>query len=152
VDRDVVIRRASLEDLDTLVAFALREAREAEGADKDVQAVRRGVAAGLSEPPLARYWVAEAGNDGIVGSISVVTEWSNFHGGFYWWVQSLFVVPGRRGGGVAGALLDHVLQEARGASAVDLRLYVHTANERALRAYRRCGFEAAPYAIMRKPL
>jgi ribosomal protein S18 acetylase RimI-like enzyme len=31
---------------------------------------------------------------------------------------------------------------------LDLRLYAHQSNERALRAYRRCGFAVAPYIIM----
>jgi ribosomal protein S18 acetylase RimI-like enzyme len=87
-----------------------------------------------------------------VASTSVVTEWSNVPGGFYWWVQSLFVVPERRGAGLVDAVLEHLATEARGASALDLRLYARTSNHRALRAYRRCGFAPAPYAVMTRRL
>lgn len=38
---------------------------------------------------------------------------------------------------------------ARASGALDLRLYAHAANARALRAYRRCGFVNAPYVVMR---
>jgi ribosomal protein S18 acetylase RimI-like enzyme len=148
---DVAIRRATTEDLETLVDLTLAEAAEAEGADVDVESVRRGVATGLADPGVASYWVAESGGR-IVGSISTVAEWSNFHGGRYWWVQSLYIVPEQRGTGLVERLLDHVAAAARAAGAIDLRLYVHEANTRARAAYRRCGFDEAPYRIMTRPL
>jgi GNAT superfamily N-acetyltransferase len=146
------IRRALAADVDLLVRFALREALDAEHANLDPAAVRRGVSAAIDDPRLARYWVAEADDGAIVASISALTEWSNFHGGFYWWVQSLFVVPEQRGRGIGDRLLDHVAGAASDEGALDLRLYAHQANERALRMYRRCGFTAAPYAVMRRRL
>jgi hypothetical protein len=73
------IRSARAGDLDTLVAFTLHEAREAEGAHLDVARVTAGVQAAFSMRPPARYWIAE--RDGsVVGSTSIVTEWSDFHG------------------------------------------------------------------------
>lgn len=146
------IRAATVADADTIVSFTLQEAREAEGIEKGADAVRRGVQAGLEDPTLARYWVAESADGRIIASISVVTEWSNFHGGEYWWVQSLFIVPEHRGRGVVEALLDHVARAAREAAALDLRLYAHQSNRRALQAYKRCGFETAPYTIMTRSL
>jgi ribosomal protein S18 acetylase RimI-like enzyme len=142
------VRKANISDLDTLVAFTVAEARDAEGADKDVDAIERGVRMALEDPSLASYWLAEAPGGGVVGSTSVVTEWSNFHGGHYWWVQSLYIVPEQRGRGLARLLLGMLAEEARAAGAVDLRLYAHNSNRRALEAYRRCGFETAPYTIM----
>lgn len=149
---ECTVRRAELADLETLVAFTLAEAEDAEGADKDVNVVERGVRMALEDPSLATYWLAEAAGAGVVGSTSVVTEWSNWHGGHYWWVQSLYVVPEHRGHGLARLLLETLAQEARAAGAVDLRLYAHNSNRRALAAYRRCGFDVAPYTIMRKRL
>jgi GNAT superfamily N-acetyltransferase len=81
-----------------------------------------------------------------------VQEWSNFRGGHYWWVQSVFVAPDHRGTGVIQLLIDHVASVAQRSGALDLRLYAHASNERALRAYRRCGFEATPYVMMAKSL
>jgi L-amino acid N-acyltransferase YncA len=146
------IRKAANADLDALIAFTLAEAREAEHLELDAQAVTRGVSAAFAEPPAALYWVAETVNSQIVASTSVVTEWSNFHGGRYWWVQSLFIAPQHRGAGLVDLLLDRLAVEAEKSGALELRLYAHSANERAVRAYERCGFTVAPYVIMRREL
>lgn len=149
---DYRIRKAIDADVETLVAFTLQEVREAEGAEKDASGVRRGVLGAFAEPPLAMYWVAEATGGQVVASTSVVTEWSDFHGGHYWWIQSLFIVPTHRGRGLVERLLDHLTREANAAGALDLRLYAHETNQRALHVYERCGFARAPYVIMHRPL
>jgi len=145
---DYTIRPAAPADIDTLVAFTLQEAREAEGVELDLEAVRRGVRGGFEDPPRATYWAAEAPDGRLVASTSVVTEWSNFHGGDYWWVQGLFIHAEHRGLGLARQLLDHLSAEAAAAGAIELRLYVHDTNARARRAYERCGFRTALYSIM----
>ena len=147
---DYTIREAGRADIDTIVAFTLQEVREAEGLEPDLEAVARGVGGGFEDAPLAAYWVAEAAGGRVVASTSVVREWSDFHGAYYWWVQSLFIIPEHRGKGLVELLLRHLAREADAAGALDLRLYAHTTNERALRAYRRCGFTTAPYVIMTK--
>jgi GNAT superfamily N-acetyltransferase len=146
------IRDAVHADIDTLVAFTLQEAREAERAERDVHGVTRGVRAPFDDRRVAAYWVAETADHQVVASISVITEWSNFHGGDYWWIQSLFVAPEHRGSGLVDALVEHVARAARVAGALELRLYAHNSNHRALRAYQRCGFTAAPYIIMTRKL
>ena len=109
-------------------------------------------ASALDDSRLAQYRVATDPGGDIAASISTLKEWSNFHGGNYWWVQSLFVTPNHRGSGLVDLLLDHVAREAAGDGALDLRLYAHAANERALRVYDRCGFTEAPYVLMRRRL
>lgn len=146
------IREADIEDLDTIVDFTLQEAQETEGAEKDLAAVTRGVQAGFDDPSLSIYWVAEAADGRVVASASVVTEWSNFHGGYYWWVQSLFILPEHRGHGLVDLLLAYLANAAQAAGALDLRLYALSSNHRALQAYRRCGFDVAPYTVMIKRL
>ncbi len=145
------IRRAVPEDIEAIVTLTLEEAREAESLHLDAAAVRRGVEGAFREQPRAAYWVAESTEGHIVASTSIVTEWSNFHGGEYWWVQSLYIAPAHRGHGLVDRLLDRLWTEARAAGALDLRLYAHRANARALRAYERCGFTPAPYVIMARP-
>jgi ribosomal protein S18 acetylase RimI-like enzyme len=146
------IREGVSGDVDALVAFTLQEAREAENIELDVSAVRRGVLMALEDSRLATYWVAETPDGRIVANTSVVTEWSNFHGGHYWWIQSLFVVREHRGGKLVEVLLDHLAKVAEASGALDVRLYAHKLNERALRAYRRYGFTEAPYIIMTRRL
>ncbi|MCC7032904.1 MAG: GNAT family N-acetyltransferase [Acidobacteria bacterium] len=142
------VRRALPEDVQAIVALTIAEALEAEGLHLDAAAVRRGVEGAFGDPPRAAYWVAESPEGLVVASTSIVTEWSNFHGGEYWWVQSLYIAPAHRGRGLVERLLDRLWTEARAAGARDLRLYAHRANARALRVYERCGFATAPYVIM----
>ena len=146
------IRGAVEGDVDTLVRFTLQEAFEAEGRERDETAVRRGVQGAFDDPSLATYWIAETADGEVVASTSVVTEWSDFRGGHYWWIQSLFIVPGHRGSGLFGLLIDHLAGTAAAGGAMELRLYAHSSNERALRAYRRRGFAVAPYVIMSMPI
>ena len=148
-----------MDDLDRLVSFTLAEAREAENLEKDPQIVAQAIQAGMLDPEIARYWVLECLEPEhqelehqakrVIGSVSVVKEWSDWHAGYYWWVQSMFVDPGYRGRQLAALLLDEVRHIARSENALDLRLYVHKDNIRAIKAYRRAGFAEAPYAIMR---
>jgi GNAT superfamily N-acetyltransferase len=146
------IRQAEIGDLERIVGFTLLEAGEAEGLGVDADRIRRGVTAGLEDPSVASYWVAESSNGEIVASTSVVREWSNFNGGYYWWVQSMFIVPEHRGRGLVDLILDAVEEEARAAGAIDLRLYAHGSNRRAIEAYRRCGFDETEYVMMRRLL
>ena len=134
------IRPATASDIDVLVGFTLAEARDAERRTLDVEGSR------------ATYWVAHTAEGRVVGSTSVVTEWSNFLGGDYWWIQSLYILPEHRGQGLVDQLLAHLSAQAMAAGALDLRLYGYDTNERALRAYQRCGFGRTPYVVLTKPL
>jgi ribosomal protein S18 acetylase RimI-like enzyme len=146
------LRPATVSDLETIVAFTLEEAREAEGLEKDPRGVHRGVLAGLEDPSLATCWVAESSPEEVVASTSAVREWSNFNGGHHRWIQSLYIAPGHWGSDLVDLLLDRVAEEAQAAGAIDLRLYAHGENARALEAYRRCRFSKTPYVVMRQAL
>lgn len=145
------MRPATEADAETLVAFTLSEAYDAERRTLNPVEVRRGVAGAFATPPKARYWVVESGG-AIVASTSIVTEWSNFRGGDYWWIQSLYIVPEHRGSGMVDVILRGLVHEAQAAGALDLRLYGFNTNARALRAYQRFGFRDAPYLILTKSL
>jgi len=142
------IREANRSDLDILISFAFREAVDTEGSAPAPSAVEGGVRNALEGSAPATYWVAESTDGAVAGSISVVTEWSNFRGGYYWWIQSLFIVPEHRGSGLVDQMFDHVVEAARQAGALDLRLHVLRSNSRAIGAYERCSFEEAPYLVM----
>jgi ribosomal protein S18 acetylase RimI-like enzyme len=143
------VRRAKLADLEKLVSFAILEAKEAEGIDLSPGNVRRGILAALQNDTLGMYWVLARENDEIIGNVSVIREWSNWSGGYYWWIQSLFIQPEFRGVGLMQKLIDTVKEEAQRGGGLELRLYVHSTNTRAIKAYRKSGFLESDYRIMR---
>ncbi len=64
-------------------------------------------------------------------------------------LRQLYVIEGYKGQGVAGALIDWVIERARAQGADHLYLSVFTENHRARRFYERYGFEAeGTYAFM----
>ena len=67
------IRLAQPKDINTLVAFTLEEAREAEGLQADSSGVRRGIEAAFGTPPRATYWIVEDGEGAPIASCSIVT-------------------------------------------------------------------------------
>jgi len=145
------IRPAEVGDTQALVSFTIAEALDAERRSLIRTDVQRGVAGAFTTPPKARYWVVESKGT-LVASCSVVTEWSSFRGGDYWWIQSLYIAPEHRGTGLVDTILRHLVQEAKAGGALDLRLYGYNTNARALRAYQRFGFREAPYLILTKSL
>ena len=146
-----LIRPAEVADTQSLVSFTIAEALDAERRSLIRTDVQRGVAGAFLTPPKARYWVVESQGT-VVASCSIVTEWSNFRGGDYWWIQSLYIVPEHRGTGLVDLMLRRLVQEAKAGGALDFRLYGFNTNARALRAYQRLGFREAPYLILTKSL
>jgi len=146
---DYVIRRAIITDLSRLVEFTLSEAKEAEGISLNRERARKGIQAALEDESVAVYWVLQTRPDEIAGNISVVKEWSNWKAGYYWWIQSLYIKPEHRGRGLTKRLIQTVRESAKQSRALDLRLYVHKNNERAMKAYVSAGFVHADYRIMR---
>ena len=144
------VRRAILEDLPKLVHFTSEEAREAEGSVKIPETLEKGIRAALEDSNIATYWVLVDDEDTPVGSISAVREWSDWNAGYYWWIQSMYLIPECRGQALMPRLMDAVLDEMKRQNGLELRLYVHEENQRAVRAYHKTGFKSSPYQIMVK--
>ncbi len=142
------VRNANLDNLDKLVEFVVAEANEAEGIVKSPDIVLNGIKFGLESPDIARYWIIENENENPVGSVSVVKEWSDWNCAFYWWIQSMFILSAYRGMGLMETILKEVQSAAKNESAIELRLYVHKENTRAIRAYQKAGFRNADYTMM----
>jgi ribosomal protein S18 acetylase RimI-like enzyme len=146
---DYFVRRANIRDLEQLVDFTLSEAMDAEGAIKDREKAREGIRAALEDESVAMYWVVQTNIDETVANISVTKEWSNWHAGYYWWIQSMYIKPEHRGRGLVGMLIQTIKESAKQSKALDLRLCVHKENARAIRAYFKSGFVDSDYRIMR---
>src|SRR5262245_5761823 len=108
----VRIRPATPADLDVLFEFNAAMALETEGKQLDPARLRAGLSAVLADPARGRYRVAEL-HGRVVGALLITLEWSDWHNGWFWWIQSVFVRREARGGGIYRALHESVLAEAR---------------------------------------
>lgn len=144
---DLRIRDATQQDLAWLVDGAVAMAWETERKRLDRDTVGAGIAAGLEDPAKARYFVAL--RDGTpAGTLMLTDEWSDWLNGLWWWIQSVYVEPAQRRGGVFAALYRHAEVQARATPGViGLRLYVENANAAAQRTYAALGMHDAGYRI-----
>src|SRR6266446_5177668 len=103
------IRPAAMADADQIADYNVRLARETEHLALDPIVLQGGVRALLADSAKGRYWLAEW--DGrIVGQLSVTYEWSDWRNGWFWWIQSVYVVAEYRRLGVFRQLFCHVHQ------------------------------------------
>lgn len=138
------IRAAALTDLAELVAWNAAMAWETEHKQLDPVILERGIRGVFEQPRRGFYLIAEC--DGVaVGSLLVTYEWSDWRCGDFWWIQSVYVIPAARRGGVFRALYAAVEQRAAAAGAVGLRLYVETENQRAQATYADLGMQRCHY-------
>ncbi len=143
----VHVRPANSADIDALCAFNAAMALETEGRELDSETLRTGVGKGLADPSRARYFVAERGA-AVVGCLMLTQEWSDWRAGFWWWIQSVYVLPDQRRTNVYRTLHAHVLELARSdAEVIGLRLYVERGNSGAQRTYLAQGMVDAHYCV-----
>jgi len=146
------VRAADAADLDRLVLGNRDLARETEGLELDPAIVRAGVRAVLEDPAKGAYVVAERGGE-AVGQLLLTSEWSDWNCKRYMWIQSVFVAPSARRGGVYRALHAAVVARAREAGDVAaIRLYVERSNERAQRTYTALGMARSHYDMLELPI
>ncbi|WP_028566944.1 GNAT family N-acetyltransferase [Salisaeta longa] len=139
------IRAATLDDLDTLVAFNQAMAAETEDKPLDAERLRAGVRAVLTDEAKGRYLLAQRGGR-VVGGLLLTTEWSDWRNGQFWWIQSVYVRPEARRQGVYAALYAYVVSAARAAPDVcGLRLYVEKTNDTARATYGALGMRETSY-------
>lgn len=144
---EIRIRRATDNDLETVIAFNIAMARETEGKTLDRATVSAGVATALADSDRCMYYVAEVGGN-LAGQTMVTTEWSDWRNGLFWWIQSVYVEPAFRRAGVFRSLYEHIRGLARETKGVcGLRLYVHRTNQRAIDTYANLGMSLTEYVL-----
>lgn len=141
------IRLARLEDSSAMVEFNQAMAEETEGKTLDRDVLTSGVEAVFSHEDRGFYVVAEL--DGrIVAGLMVTYEWSDWRDGWFWWIQSVYVLPYYRGRGIYGMLYDFVKDLAGERGGVcGFRLYVEKENVRAQKVYENLGMEETYYLM-----
>jgi len=145
------VRHAGRGDIAAVAEWNAAMAWETEQKRLDMQVLTRGVTAILSEPRRGFYLIAER-EGRAVGCLMVTYEWSDWRNGDFWWIQSVYVIPAARRGGVFRTLYEDVARRAKEAGAVGLRLYVETENQRAQSTYRQLGMEQCHYFMYEQML
>ena len=141
------IRLAVKKDTDALIEFNQAMALETEGKRLRTDVLRSGVEAVFSDEKKGFYVVAEdAGN--IVGGLMVTYEWSDWRNAWFWWIQSVYILPEYRGRTIYSGLYDFVkAKAAENGNVCGFRLYVETANVHAQRVYEKVGMETSHYLM-----
>jgi ribosomal protein S18 acetylase RimI-like enzyme len=147
---DLLIRRGELKDLDILVEFNQALVYETEHKTLPVQVITGGVETLLKTPSLGFYLLAEKNNQ-VVGSLMITTEWSDWHNGLYWWIQSVYVHQDFRRQGVFRKLYEFVKTQAENPEndlkVCGFRLYVERENTVAQNTYQSLGMKESYYHI-----
>jgi hypothetical protein len=151
-------RPATLDDLDELVEMQKLCAFESEGLElTDEVALRRGVRVPLESPHIAEYFVVDAppepASDRRIASCLMVTkEWSDWRGGEWHYINSVYTRRPYRGTGAYKALFGYLCRRCTDGSrplpVLGLRLYYDEANDAAHEAYCRLRMQDTGYRLM----
>lgn len=143
----MIIRMANAADAASLVEFNQAMALETEGKRLDSQILENGVKAVFEDAKKGFYVVAEAGEK-IVGGLMITFEWSDWRNSWFWWIQSVYILPEFRGQGIYRRLYEFVMNKGREQDNVcGFRLYVEKENQRAQGVYEKLGMEASHYLM-----
>ena len=141
------IRLAQKKDAPALVEFNQAMALETEGKRLDSAVLQSGVEAVFDDKKKGFYVVAESENK-IIGGLMVTFEWSDWRGYWFWWIQSVYILPDARGRGIYRLLYEFVKRKAVEAGNVcGFRLYVEKENERAQKVYEKLGMDESHYLM-----
>ncbi|MFL6375227.1 MAG: GNAT family N-acetyltransferase [Pyrinomonadaceae bacterium] len=141
------IRLAIKSDAEALVAFNQAMALETECKTLDPAKITSGVDAVFENEKKGFYVVAEQ-DQSIVGGLMVTYEWSDWRNGWFWWIQSVYILPEARGTRLYSQMYDFVRQRAKDAGNVcGFRLYVETENTHAQHVYEAVGMSRSHYLM-----
>jgi GNAT superfamily N-acetyltransferase len=145
------IRQGRPDDAATIVEYNRRLATETEGKALDMAALTAGVTAALTDPTRkGPYYLAVDGAT-ILGQLQITYEWSDWRNGWFWWIQSVYIVAEARKTGVFRSLYGHVVELARRESdVVGLRLYVERDNHAAQKTYETLGMKPTAYLLLER--
>lgn len=145
------IRLASRGDADALIEFNQAMAMETEGKELDPEKIGPGVRAVFEDDRKGFYVVAEE-NGRILGGLMVTFEWSDWRNAWFWWIQSVYILPEGRGKKIYSLLHGFVRAEARKENACGIRLYVEKENAHAQMVYEKVGMEQSHYLMFEEKL
>ena len=138
-----------ISNVEDIARFQVDMAMESEGLALDYERVRRGVRAVLDDEAKGQYVIALLGGK-VVGCLMITREWSDWNSCWYWWIQSVYVLPEYRGRGIYKAMYGNVLEQAKSAGVSQIRLYVDKNNTTAQAVYQKLGMAECHYCLYEK--
>ena len=129
-----------------IARFQVDMAMESEGLSLDHGRVLNGVKAVLADEAKGRYLVARIGGT-PVGSLMITREWSDWNCCWYWWVQSVYILPEYRRRGIYRAMYGKVQEMAAAEGVSQIRLYVDKKNLAAQSVYQKLGMQECHYCM-----
>ena len=145
------ISTGTIYDIEAITGFQTAMALESEGTVLDQDKVRRGVSAVMEDESKGKYIVART-EDKPVASLMITREWSDWNNGWYWWIQSVYVMPEYRGKGIFKAMYTKVIEMAKEQNVAQVRLYVDRHNTTAKKVYQKLGMEECHYLLYESTL
>lgn len=140
------ISRGTINDIEEITGFQIAMALESEGTILDGNKVRSGVKAAMEDESKGTYIVARTDGKPIA-SLMITREWSDWNNGWYWWIQSVYVMPEYRGQGIFRSMYRKVIEMAKEQSVAQVRLYVDRHNTNAQKVYQKLGMEECHYLM-----
>jgi ribosomal protein S18 acetylase RimI-like enzyme len=147
MNNNISVRLATANDAKNLIEFNQAMALETEGKQLVAEKITSGVNAVFADDKKGFYVVAEAETGEIAGGLMITFEWSDWRSAWFWWIQSVYVLPDFRGKSVYSKLYDFVKTEAAKANVCGIRLYVEHDNINAQNVYKHHGMSESHYLM-----
>jgi ribosomal protein S18 acetylase RimI-like enzyme len=150
-DIDLTITRGETSDIDAIVRFQADMAMESEGIMLDMCRLTSGVTSAMKDESKGTYLVARA-NGTPIGSLMLTREWSDWNNQWYWWIQSVYVMPEYRNQGIYRAMYTTLKDMARESGVSQIRLYADKSNVSAQHVYKRLGMHESHYLMFEEKI
>jgi len=134
-------------DAPVISDFQVKMARETESLNLDIDTVYKGVTSVFKDSRKGKYYIATEENK-IVASMLITYEWSNWRNNWVYWLQSVYVLPEKRGQGIFKQMYEYILLQVQENDEVaGLRLYVDISNIAAREVYNKLGMNGDHYQV-----
>lgn len=133
-------------DIKAIAQFQVDMALESEGTTLSIDTVIPGVEAAINDSNKATYVIAYL-NVNPIASLMITKEWSDWTNNWYWWIQSVYVIPQYRGKGVYKAMYNKIKDMALQNGVTQIRLYVDKTNVNAQKVYQKLGMSECHYLM-----
>ena len=150
-DLDLTITQGKASDIDAIVRFQADMAMESEGTMLNMDRLTLGVSSAINDEQKGIYLVARA-NGTPIGSLMLTREWSDWNNQWYWWIQSVYVMPEYRKKGVYKAMYATLKDMAQENGVSQIRLYADRTNLSAQQVYQRLGMRESHYLMFEETI